>query len=183
METNKNLGYYFALFIINNLVSLIPIYFLRRLIYVHIYRMKIAKGAFVGRKVKFFSPWKIDIGQNAFINNGCLLDGRKGIMIGRNVNLSWNVNVWTLQHDPDDKDFGVKGGDVSIDEYAWIATGATILPNIKIGRGAVIGAESVVTKDVDDFEIVAGNPARFIRKRSKNIEYELSPINLIDWAI
>ena len=59
----------------------------------------------------------------------------------------------------------ILGGKVNIKDFASIGAGAKILPNIKIGKGAIVGAGAVVTKDVNDFEVVAGVPAKFIRKR------------------
>ena len=60
--------------------------------------------------------------------------------------------------------FGTTFGSVVIERDAWIGAGAILLPNIIVGEGAVVGAGSVVTKSVEPFTIVAGNPARFIRK-------------------
>lgn len=57
-----------------------------------------------------------------------------------------------------------KHGDIQIGDDAWLGTGCIVMPNIKIGKGAVVGAGSVVTKDVPDFSIVAGNPAKVIRE-------------------
>jgi acetyltransferase-like isoleucine patch superfamily enzyme len=70
-------------------------------------------------------------------------------------------------------------GDVLIGNDVWIGYGVTILSGISIGNGAVIGARSVVTRDVEPFSIVAGNPARFIRKRFT--DEEISLLQKIAW--
>jgi lipopolysaccharide transport system ATP-binding protein len=75
-------------------------------------------------------------------------------------------------------------GDIVIGNDVWIGTGALVMPGVKIGNGAVIGARSVVTKDVDDYEIVAGNPARHIRYRfTENQIRALNEIRWWDWDI
>jgi len=63
---------------------------------------------------------------------------------------------------------------VVIEDYAWVATRAMILPGVTIGQGAVVAAGSVVTKDVEPKSIVAGNPARCIRERKGIQRYTLN---------
>ena len=67
----------------------------------------------------------------------------------------------------------IKGGNIVIDDYVWIASRATILPNVHIGRGAVIATGAVVTKDVPPLAIVGGVPARIIKYRQDCMEYKL----------
>jgi acetyltransferase-like isoleucine patch superfamily enzyme len=119
-------------------------------------------------------PAGIEIGSGTVIGHWATLDGRRGVRIGRNVNLSSEVALWTLQHDPDDRHFGVRGGPIVVEDYAWISFRATVLPGVRIGRGAVVAANSVVTKDVEDYAIVAGIPAKRIGTRSEDLDYSLS---------
>ncbi|MFC6639871.1 acyltransferase [Sulfitobacter sediminilitoris] len=60
-----------------------------------------------------------------------------------------------------------------MEDYAWISCRVTILPNVRIGRGAVVAAGAVVTKDVPQFAIVAGVPAVVIGERERNLKYQL----------
>ncbi len=71
-------------------------------------------------------------------------------------------------------DMADRGGDVIIGDRVWIGYGALILPGVKLGEGAVVGAGAVVTKDVEPFTIVAGNPARKIGERTKELRYRLN---------
>jgi acetyltransferase-like isoleucine patch superfamily enzyme len=119
-------------------------------------------------------PRGIEIGKGTVIGHWATLDGRCGLRIGNNVNCSSEVALWTLQHDPDDRHFGVRGGPIVVDDYAWISFRATILPGVRIGRGAVVAANSVVTEDVEDFTIVGGIPAKVIGTRSRDLDYTLS---------
>ncbi|AOS97199.1 Virginiamycin A acetyltransferase [Microbulbifer aggregans] len=126
----------------------------------------IVYGGFHVRK-----PSKIKIGNGSVIGHGVTLDGRNGITIGENVNFSSEVMVWTMQHDYDSQDFRIAGGEVVIGDYAWISARATILPNVKIGEGAVVAAGALVTKDVAPFSVVGGVPAKKIAVRRKDLNY------------
>lgn len=95
------------------------------------------------------------------------------LQIGNCVDIAQDVRIWTLQHDYNSPSYEAKGKPVHINDYAWIASGATILPGITIGEGAVVATGSVVTKNVESYTIVAGVPARPIGTRSKNLNYIL----------
>lgn len=141
-----------------------------------------ALGVTFGRKTVLYSgaeirsPKKLVIGDGSIIGHDAILDARRGIVIGRNVNLSTGVWIWSLQHDYRDPNFLVCGGQVEIDDYAWISCRVVILPGIKIGRGAVVAAGSVVTKDVPAFAVVGGVPAKKIAERPTNLIYELGDV-------
>lgn len=111
---------------------------------------------------------------NSVVGTGSILDGRCGIRIGDNVCLSNQVNIWTMQHDINDISFGVKTGVVTVSDYAWISSKATILPGRSINQGAVIANSAVVTKDADSFAIYAGVPAQKIGDRNVDIGYRLN---------
>ena len=106
---------------------------------------------------------QIQIGDNSVVNAHCLLDGRIGkLIIGNNVDIARETNIFTLEHDPNSDMHDSRGGDVVIEDYVWIASRVTILPGVRIGRGAVVASNAVVTKDVPDYAIVAGVPARVV---------------------
>lgn len=120
-----------------------------------------------------YFPHRITIGKNSIINYGVLLDGRRKIFIGNNVSISEGVVILTLSHDIDDPYFSLEGGEAVIEDYVFIGSYALVLPGVTIGRGAVVGAGSVVTNNVDPYTVVGGNPARFIRDRKSNFSYKL----------
>ena len=119
-------------------------------------------------------PRGIEIGEGTIVGFWATLDGRRDITIGRHVNLSSEVALWTLQHDPNDRGFGVRGGPIVVEDFAWISFRATVLPGVRIGRGAVVAANSVVTKDVEEFTIVGGVPAEVIGRRTQDLDYSLT---------
>ncbi|MGB7686524.1 MAG: acyltransferase [Solirubrobacterales bacterium] len=135
--------------------------------------LRIDPGAILYQWRDLRHPAGIEIGEGTVIGHWATLDGRQGVRIGRNVNCSNEVALWTLQHDPNDRHFAGRGGPIVVEDYAWISFRATVLPGVRIGRGAVVAANSVVTKDVEDYEIVGGIPAKVIGTRSKDLEYSL----------
>lgn len=82
------------------------------------------------------------------------------VIIGNNVCINDGVQILTASHDVNDPDWNHTEARILIDDFVWIATNAIILPGVHIGRGAVVGAGAVVSKDVAPGQIVAGNPAR-----------------------
>lgn len=116
----------------------------------------------------------VSIGNNSVINRDVYLDGRVGVIIGNNVNVSFQVCILSLHHDHNDPMFSAVGAPVTIHDHAWIGARATILPGVTIGTGAVVAAGAVVTKDVGEFEVVGGVPARRIGIRNCDIGYKTS---------
>lgn len=106
------------------------------------------------------------IGRNVLINSNLLAMARGGITIGDHARIAANVQLLSNNHDPYDLDV-LTCKPVEIGDYAWIGAGATVLPGVRVGRHAVIGAASVVTKDVPDYAVAVGNPARVIKMLDK----------------
>ncbi|KFX62869.1 acyltransferase [Paraburkholderia fungorum] len=141
-------------------------WFLRRFCQVRIGRdSSIAMGCFV-------TGYHIAIGDNTVVNRYTYLDGRVPLTIGNNVNISHYTLIQTLTHDPQNPDFVCLCKPVVIEDHVWIGARAIISPGVRVGEGAVIGAGSVVTRDVEPYTIVAGNPARFIKERSRELRYK-----------
>ncbi len=124
--------------------------------------------------LRLYTYGNITIGDACVIDRDCTLDARGSLTIGNNVNISPEVMILTAYHDPDaEEDFTGVEKAVVVEDYAWIATRAMILPGVTIGRGAIVAAGSVVTKDVLPQTIVGGNPARLIRQRKGRQTYQL----------
>jgi maltose O-acetyltransferase len=158
-----------GLFMING-VGNFPSHHLRRFVY-RLFGVHIGRGSIIHWQTHFFQPSGVQIGEYCNLGNGIFLDGRRGLTIGNRVATGAEVMIYTLQHDIDSPSFGIAGGPVRIEDYVYIGPRAIILPNVRIGRGAVIGAGAVVTQDVSEYAVVAGVPARFIRERSHELDY------------
>ena len=111
------------------------------------------------------------MGNDSVINFGCYLDNRRGIKIGDNVGIAHNTKIYTLGHDIESPKFETKGAQVIIKDNAFIFSNALIMPGVTIGEGAIVLAGSVVTKDVEPWTIVGGNPAKLIKMRKQKIAY------------
>lgn len=105
----------------------------------------------------------VKIGCRVVIMNGCLMMAAGGITIDDDAQIAANVQLISNNHDLDNRQI-ITCKPVHICRRAWIGAGATILPGVTIGENSVVGAGSVVTHDVEPNTIVAGNPARVIRK-------------------
>ena len=108
----------------------------------------------------------LKIGRDVFVNSNLLAMARGGITIGDHARIAANVQLLSNNHDPYDLDVLICKP-VEIGDHAWIGAGATILPGVRVGRHAIVGAAAVVTKDVPDHAVVAGNPARVIKMLDK----------------
>lgn len=113
---------------------------------------------------------EIAIGENASINPNCILYGHGGLKIGNNVMIAAATIIVPGNHRIDNIELPIRSqgctqNGVVICDDVWIGAGCLILDGVEIGAGAVVGAGSVVTRSVAPYTVVAGNPARFLRKR------------------
>jgi maltose O-acetyltransferase len=167
------LGGGLAAFIYNHALSGVPSRTLRRF-YLSQWLGTFGDGTSVQLGCRFLNGRKVHFGARNVINFGCLFDGRRfSIRTGDDVSIGPEASILTLGHDPQSPVFADRGGDVIIGSRVWIGYRAIILPGITIGEGAVVGAGSVVTKNVAPFAIVAGNPARKIGERNRDLSYQL----------
>jgi maltose O-acetyltransferase len=123
------------------------------------------------RGVEVLNPHNIQIGRGSVINRKVLLDGRGGLEIGRDVGIAERSVILTGAH-------GFEGGITDhvwrtrIEDHVFVNIGAMVMPGVIVGRGAVIAAGAIVTKDVEPWTIVAGVPAKKIGERTP-CAYEL----------
>jgi acetyltransferase-like isoleucine patch superfamily enzyme len=150
-------------------------------IYANQIRYKIS-GSRVGNltvigKLDIHGPKKLlTIGERCFISTGVHLAMHAPVIIGNRVVVNGGVRLLTGSHLTTDSKWLLFGKPIIIEDYAWIATDAIILPGVKIGKGAVVAAGAVISRDVPDHAVVAGNPAKVVSQRSKELFY--SPVDL-----
>lgn len=161
------------LYICNNWIASIPIHTIRLFYYRQIMKFKIGKGSVILMHCFFDAANGFEIGNNSVINGCCRIDTRGSIKIGNNVSISTDVVILTADHDMNNN-FKGRNKAVVIDDYVWIGTRSMIMPGVCIGKGAVIAAGAVVTKNVDEKDVVVGIPAKVIKKRSESFNYTLS---------
>lgn len=116
------------------------------------------------------------VGTRCFISSGVHLALHGEISIGNRVVINECVKILSSSHDTQSESWLTFSKKITIGDYAWIATNAIILPGVTIGRGAVVGAGAVVTKNVPEYTIVAGNPAAKVGMRISSLNF--SPVDL-----
>jgi maltose O-acetyltransferase len=159
-------------YLTNHVVCHIPSFAMRRLWYQRVLGVSFGThaGVHLGCYIWFYGPGQLrrdglTIGAYSRINRDCCLDARGPLRIGDNVSISPEVTILTAFHRMDDPKFCVETRPVVIEDHAWVGTRATILSGVTLGRGSVVAAGAVVTRDVAPLEIVAGVPARPIGRR------------------
>ncbi|OGK31090.1 hypothetical protein A3F29_04500 [Candidatus Roizmanbacteria bacterium RIFCSPHIGHO2_12_FULL_33_9] len=158
--------------LILRIVGFVPSHHIRRFFY-RISGVTIGKGSTIHMGAVFYDPKHIKIGEDSIIGEGTVLDGRDKLIIGNHVDIASDVMIYNCKHDVNDPSFKTVCAPIAIEDYVFIGPRAIILPGVKIKKGAVIGAGAVVTKDVEEFTIVGGVPAKFIKERTKDLRYKL----------
>src|SRR4051812_29942488 len=114
---------------------------------------------------------RLRIGARANIGWRCVLDARGGLTIGEDAVIASDTQLISGRHDIDDDDFTAYFDPITVGDHAWLATRSLVIGGVNIGRGAVVAAGAVVTRDVDERMVVGGVPARVIRKRTGGLDY------------
>lgn len=161
-------------------VGYLPLHHVRRFFY-RLAGMKIGKGSTLHMMGRIYDPRHITIGEDTIIGERFSLDGRKqlagsqgGLEIGSHVDIASEVMIWTSQHDIHDPDMRPIEAKVVVEDYVFIGPRSIILPGVTIGKGAIVAAGAVVTKDVAPGMIVGGTPASKIGDRKiSNFSYTL----------
>ena len=139
-------------------VGHLPIHHVRRFFY-RIAGMHIGEGTSIHTGLKLYNPAGIKIGKDTIIGEDAVLDGRGPLVIGNHVAFATGVMIYNSQHDIRDPQFAATTQPVHIDDYVFVGPRAIILPGVHLGKGAVVGAGAVVTKDVPPGVVVGGVPA------------------------
>ena len=126
-----------------------------------------------GEKLEIVPPFYCDygfnirLGNNVFMNMNCVILDIAPVVIGNNVMFGPGVQLYGATHplDPEIRNSGLElGKEITIENDVWIGGGAILCPGIIIGKGAVVAAGAVVTKNVDAYTLVGGNPARVLKE-------------------
>lgn len=126
---------------------------------------KVGCGVVIHSDVVVKYPWHLVIGDHCWIGEGVWIDNLTSVRLGKNVCLSQGVYLCTGNHDWSDPAFGLRVEPIQLFDGAWAAARSTLLPGAVLSEGAIAAAGCVLAGTVPPFEIFAGNPARFVRKR------------------
>ena len=131
---------------------------------------KLGGFAWIQPGVTFVQTNRISVGAHFGVNSGSYINGFGGVVMGDYVLIGSNVTISSGLHDIEGRQPPVFArpsvpGRIVIEDDVWIGAGAVIMPGVTLRRGTVVGANSVVTKDTQEYAVVAGAPARIIRFR------------------
>jgi acetyltransferase-like isoleucine patch superfamily enzyme len=138
---------------------------------------QIADTVRIGEGVWMQVPSHVSVGAGTKLGGRIRIESYGPVSIGRNVIIN-DSDLFTTQHDLDNPRFNADVRSISIGEYAWLPRKVIVLPGVRIGSYAVIGTGSVVTRDIPDYGVAVGNPARVIRERAR-IQYTYVPSNML----
>lgn len=128
-------------------------------------------GATVGERVNVYPsttvyfPWNLTVGNWSAIGEGAYIYNLGKVTIGHHVTISQHAHLCAGTHDYSDPAMPLLKPPITIGDQVWVCADAFIGPGVTVGEGAVVGARAVVTKDVEPWTVVAGNPARVVKKR------------------
>lgn len=131
---------------------------------------KVGKGVHVYPGVKIWAPWNLELADGVALANESIIYCQGKITIGYYAVVSQGVNLCAGTHDYTKQWFPLITKPIHIGENVWIAAEAFVHPGISIGNGCVIGARSVVTKDMPEWTVCAGHPCKPIKKRIMEIK-------------
>lgn len=126
---------------------------------------KVAKGILIYPSVDIWYPWKLEIGRFSCIGPKVNLYNKDEIIIGENVVVSQESLLCTASHDYNKASHDLITKPIIIQDRVWVASQAFVGMGVTLGKGSIVGARSVVLKDVESWTVVGGNPAKFIKKR------------------
>lgn len=162
----KSLKYY----IYNYFISYFPSYKLRILYLRKILKYQIGENSFIHLGCFFYGN-KIKIGKNTVIGRNCCMG--EDVTIGDNCSITAQTYIFSTSHIKDSPTFQGCYNPVTIGNRVWTGVRSMILPGVNIGDGAILGAQSVATKDIPPYKVFAGCPAKEVSKRAQDLTYEL----------
>lgn len=156
----------------NILINKIPSHTLR-VNWLRLGGAKIGKGSSVWRNTEVIGVESLTIGDDSCIGWHCQIDARSGLTIGDHVTIASHVLIVAGGHDLEAPEFWSVSAPVRIDDWAWVTSRAIVLPGSHIGEGAVISANTTVSKKIEPYTIVAGFSAKPVGQRARNLNYKV----------
>lgn len=155
-----------AYLVCNYVIGHLPCWHLRKLLY-SLMGMEIGSGSRIMMCCTVTHPWNIRIGENTTINESCYLDGRGGLKIGSNVNISLQSMLITGTHDHKSLTFDYYTEPITVKNGVWLGARSMILNGCYIGDNSIVSAGSVLSprSTVEPNTIVSGSPAKVVKRR------------------
>jgi putative colanic acid biosynthesis acetyltransferase WcaF len=128
-------------------------------------------GAKIGHETNIYNsatiymPWNFIIGDQSSVGEHAYIYNLGRITIGNRTTISQRAHLCAGTHDFTDPSLPLLKPQITIDDFAWVCADAFVGPGVIVGEGAIVGARAVAVKNVEPWDVVAGNPARVVRKR------------------
>lgn len=136
-----------------------------RVFLLKLFGAKVGRNSYVYSSARIWAPWNLQLGDYSSISHDVDCYCVDKVVIGNRVTVSQYSYLCTATHDYTKWEMPLQTARICLDDNAWVCAGAFIGPGVTIGEGAVVAARAVVTKPVEPWAIVGGNPARFIKTR------------------
>lgn len=141
-----------------------PVWVVRRML-LRMFGARIAHGVHIFPSVRIAVPWNLEIGQNAAVGDRAILYSLGTISIGAAVTISQHAHLCAGTHDYRSATLPLIKAPIAVGEGAWVCADAFVGPGVSIGAYAILGARAVATRNVADWTIAVGNPARPVGRR------------------
>ncbi|MBE8719331.1 LbetaH domain-containing protein [Sphingobacterium pedocola] len=142
----------------------LPVFNVWRIYLLKLFGAKLQKGVNIYASAYIPAPWNLEMGEQSTLGPEVKLHIGKTV-IGRKVTVSQRTYLCSATHEIDSINTPFIAGTITIGDFAWVAAETFIMTNVNIGEGAVVGARAAVFKDVAPWNVVGGNPAKFIKER------------------
>ena len=142
-----------------------PVFRYYRSAVLRLWGAKIGKRCAVAASAKIWAPWQLEIGDYVALGPRSEIYNVAKIIMGSNITVSQDAYLCTASHDISQLKKPLVTKPINLGDSTWIAARAIVLPGVTIGEGAVVAAGAVVTKDVEPWTVVGGNPAKVLKKR------------------
>lgn len=140
-----------------------------RIMLLKLFGAKVKWSSNVLPSCKIWQPWNLTMGEYASLSENVDCYTVAPIIVGNQTTVSQGVKLCTASHDMTSKIMELAYKPIVLGPNAWVAGWSIVLPGVTIGEGAVVAAGAVVTKDVEPWTVVGGNPAKFIKKRELKV--------------
>ena len=172
MPTPARLLRFLAQALFNLLITHLPSHWLR-LAWLRALGAGVRRGVTVFRGTTVLGAEHLELGERVQVGFRVVLDARGGLTVGHDALLSSDSQLLTANHNVDSGAFERQVAPIAIGDHAWVATRAIVLAGVSVGRGGVVAAGGVASRDVPARQIVGGVPARPIGERNGGLDYRL----------
>lgn len=153
-------------FVNKTIFRIIPNQFRKpRIILLRLFGAKLASTVNIHRNSNIEHPWNLEMGHLSSIGENSWIYCLDKIIIGQKCTIGKDVYLITGSHSITDKEFHLITNPIHIKDGCWLTTGVYVMPNVQLAEFTVVGARSIVTRSTNPFDVVAGSPAKYLKKR------------------